>query len=94
MPGGGIEAAASIIAANPSALLLMVSIREDMDIVKSALIAGARGYVSKGITGSDLIVVARKILAGGRFVSPDLAARLLASDASFDDLAALVSPDP
>ena len=93
MPGGGIEAAISIIAENPKALLLMVSIREDMDIVKSALNAGARGYVSKGITGSDLIAVAHKILSGGRYVSPELAARLLASDAGFEDLAALDMPD-
>lgn len=89
MPGGGVEAVAGIIAVHPGALLLMVSIREDMAIVKAALEVGARGYVSKGITGSDLILVARKILSGQRYVSPELASRLLAADASFSDLAGL-----
>ena len=85
MPGGGVEAATSIIAENPKAKLLMVSIREDMATVMAALRGGARGYVSKGIVGSDLILVARRVLAGHRYVSPELALRLLSAEEADHD---------
>jgi DNA-binding NarL/FixJ family response regulator len=80
MPGGGIEAAAAIAQSHPEAAILMLSIREDLTTVRSALRAGANGYISKGVAGEDLVASARRILAGERYVSPELAARLISED--------------
>ncbi len=80
MPGGGVEAAREIHRLLPETRILMLSIREDLGVVRAALKAGALGYVSKGVDGADLIFAARRIMAGARFISPDLAARLIVGD--------------
>ena len=80
MPGGGIEAAMAIVKDHPEAAILMLSIREDLATVRAALRAGANGYISKGVSGNDLVNSARRILAGERYVSPELAARLISED--------------
>jgi two-component system, NarL family, nitrate/nitrite response regulator NarL len=77
MPGGGVEAVEQIRQLNPSSKIMILSIREDLATVRAALKAGARGYVSKGVDGADLVSSARRILAGERYVSPALAARLI-----------------
>jgi two-component system, NarL family, nitrate/nitrite response regulator NarL len=77
MPGGGVEAAEQIRKLDPTAKIMMLSIREDLATVRAALKAGARGYVSKGVDGTDLVASARRILIGERYVSPALAARLI-----------------
>lgn len=82
MPGGGVEAAAKIAVARPEAAILMLSIREDLATVRAALRAGAHGYISKGVAGNELLAAARRILAGERYVSPELAARLISDDSA------------
>ncbi len=47
--------------------------------VITALESGARGYILKGIAGPTLIMTVRAIAAGDSYITPDLAARLLAS---------------
>ena len=65
MPGGGIEAASRIARAHPETAILMLSIREDLMTVRAALRAGAHGYISKGVSGTDLINSARRVPGGG-----------------------------
>lgn len=77
MPGGGIEACEKIHSSQPDVAILMLSIREDLGTVQAALKAGARGYVAKGVDGAELLVAARRVLARERYVSPELAARVL-----------------
>lgn len=80
MPGDGVEAAAKIHAYQPTTKILMLSIREELSVVRSALKAGALGYVSKGIDGDELVAAVRKLQAGARYIGPELAARLIAGD--------------
>lgn len=80
MPGGGVEAAEAISASQPETAIMMLSIREDLATVRAALRAGAHGYISKGVGGNDLVASARRVLAGERYVSPELAARLITED--------------
>ena len=77
MPGGGIDATRQITSRWREAKVIVLSIREDLETVKAALKAGARGYVSKGVIAGELIDAVRKVLNGGSYVSPELAARLL-----------------
>lgn len=80
MPGGGVEAVVQIRNFSAQSAILMLSIREDMATVRAALKAGASGYVSKGVDSDDLVSAARRVIAGERYVSADLAARLLTQD--------------
>ncbi len=89
MPGGGVTAARRINAACPIVKIVMLTIAEDETIVGEALAAGARGYILKGVSGPDLVRTLRTINEGANFVTPSLAARLLAEGQAKKD-----EPDP
>jgi len=79
MPGmGGIAAAARIAASVPDMRILMLTVSEDKDNLLAALKAGAHGYVLKGASASELRAIVRRVAGGEAFVTPTLAARLLA----------------
>lgn len=78
MPGSGLSAIERISHACPAIKLIVLTVREDHDAVTAALKSGARGYVLKGVGGSELIDVIRSVYDGGSYVSPSLATRLLA----------------
>src|SRR5215471_21626708 len=64
MPGGGIEAAACIACDYPNVRTMMLTLSECEHDVVSALLAGARGYVLKGSTESEVIVAVHAIVQG------------------------------
>ena len=64
MPGTGVAAATRIRSIAPGLPMIMFSFRQDLDIVQACLAAGAQGYVVKGVSGPELIGIARKVLAG------------------------------
>ena len=57
----------------------MLTVQEDHDLVTMALKLGARGYILKGVGGSELVAIVRAVYDGGSYVSPSLAAKLLSS---------------
>ena len=77
MPGSGIEAARQVARVCPVVKIVMLTVSEHDDDVISALQAGARGYILKGIGGAELISIVKAVHQGESYVSPDLAARLL-----------------
>jgi two-component system nitrate/nitrite response regulator NarL len=77
LPGGGVEAAASIARACPNVRIIMLTASEDEQDVASALQAGARGYILKGSSGHEMVETVRAIAGGDSYVAPNLAARLL-----------------
>src|SRR5262245_49098920 len=77
MPGGGIEAARSIARVCPIVKMIMLTVSESEQDVAQALEAGAKGYVLKGTSGSDLIKTMFAVSRGESYVTPGLAARLL-----------------
>jgi DNA-binding NarL/FixJ family response regulator len=78
MPGGGIEAARAISQNCPAVKTIMLTVSESEEHVSQALEAGALGYVLKGTSGLELIATTSAIYRGESYVSPGLAARLLA----------------
>lgn len=78
MPGGGIEAARVISTACPVVKVIMLTVSEQEEDVTQALEAGANGYILKGTSGTDLISTLQSVSRGESYVSPGLAARLLA----------------
>jgi two-component system, NarL family, nitrate/nitrite response regulator NarL len=77
MPGDGIHAARIIGAACPATRIIMLTVSEDEDDLIAAMKAGARGYVLKGVSASELIAVVESVSSGDVYVAPRLAFGLL-----------------
>jgi two-component system nitrate/nitrite response regulator NarL len=57
--------------------LVALTAHDDVFTVSTVLAAGVRGYILKGIYGSDLVSALRTIDAGKPYVTPELASELL-----------------
>jgi two-component system, NarL family, nitrate/nitrite response regulator NarL len=79
IPGGGVEAARAISTSCPVVKIVMLTASENEDHVVSALEAGARAYVLKGVSTREMTSVVRSVHAGEVYVTPALAAHLLAT---------------
>ncbi|SNS92310.1 two component transcriptional regulator, LuxR family [Noviherbaspirillum humi] len=80
LPGwDGLTTAEKVTSACPATVVVMLTMWEDKDKLLAALKAGARGYVLKGISASDLAVVVRNAANGEVHVSSSLAAEMLVS---------------
>ena len=80
MPGwNGIITAEKIALACPATAIVMLTAADDKDKLLSALKAGARGYVLKGVSAKELADVVRSACAGDVYVSPSIAAEMLVS---------------
>jgi two-component system response regulator DesR len=80
MPGlDGIRAAAAVRRAAPSCRVLMVTTFGRPGYLKSAMLAGASGFVVKDTPARQLAEAVRRVHMGLRVVDPALAAESLAS---------------
>lgn len=78
MPGGGLEAIFRIQTSCPVVKVAMLTVSEDEGNVTAALHAGARGFIAKGVSGAELLQAIKAVAMGEHYVSPSLAAKLLA----------------
>jgi two-component system, NarL family, invasion response regulator UvrY len=84
MPGrSGLDVLKDLKALRPKLPVLVLSMHPEDQYGKRVLKAGAAGYMNKESAPEELIKAIRKILAGGYYVSPELAERL-ACDLSRD----------
>jgi DNA-binding NarL/FixJ family response regulator len=73
MPGlSGIDAALKLRAADRQAKIIFLTVHQDQDYLRAALATGALGYIVKDQLASDLVPGLREVIAGRRFVSPQL----------------------
>lgn len=77
MPGNGLSAARDIHAAQPDCAVAMLTASEQDEDLFTALQAGARGYILKGVGANELINAVRGLAAGESHIAPGLAARVL-----------------
>jgi hypothetical protein len=78
MPGGsGLVAIRAIIAANPNARILVVTLFEDDDSVFTALRSGARGYILKDADEAEMVRALRAVANGEAIFSPAIATRVM-----------------
>ncbi len=74
MPGrSGVDLLGDIKRIRPKLPVLILSMHPENQFAKRALKAGASGYVNKGSATEELTTAIRKLLAGRRYVSPELA---------------------
>ena len=78
MPGlNGVEATRRIVATSPHIGVLVVTMFEDDDSVFAAMRAGARGYLLKGVDGTETVRAIRVVANGEAIFSPAIARRLM-----------------
>jgi len=77
MPGrGGLEVLQQIKAYHPSLPVLVISMYSEDQYATRVLRAGAAGYLTKESAPSQLVKAIRKVVRGGKYVSPTLAEKL------------------
>jgi DNA-binding NarL/FixJ family response regulator len=85
MPGrSGVDVLRNLKALRPKLPVLVLSMHPEDQYGKRVLKAGASGYMNKESAPEELIKAVRKLLSGGRYVSPTLA-ETLAVDLGRDD---------
>jgi DNA-binding NarL/FixJ family response regulator len=75
LPGlNGIDATRRILCEFPRTHIIVLSACHTPEHVRRSLRAGARGYVLKTAVGAELLRAVQVVTAGGRYVSPAIAA--------------------
>jgi DNA-binding NarL/FixJ family response regulator len=78
MPGGGgVEVLRQVGRERPTQRFLALSVSDAADDVIAVIRAGARGYVTKSISGEDLAAAVRRVRDGDAVFSPRLAGFVL-----------------
>lgn len=74
LPGmSGLDATRRILAAQPDAAILMLSMHAEDTLVRQALDAGARGYILKNAMDLDLANAVKRVAKGERVLDSQLA---------------------
>jgi two-component system response regulator NreC len=77
----GLEALPELLKEHEEAKVLVLSMQDDPRYVREAFSVGASGYVLKEAADAELVAAIREVAKGGRYVHPELGARLVAAAA-------------
>jgi DNA-binding NarL/FixJ family response regulator len=89
--GGGAEVLRRVLAGSPEVRFLALSVSDAPEDVIAVIRAGARGYVTKSITGDELVDAVTRVATGDAVFSPRLAGFVL--DAFAGDRPPPVDPE-
>lgn len=79
MPGrSGLELLRQVHEEAPRLPVLVLSMHQEQQYAVRALRAGAAGYLNKDSAPEHLVTAIRRVVAGGRFISPEVAEALAA----------------
>jgi two-component system, NarL family, response regulator NreC len=78
----GLEIIPQLLQENPGTKVLVLSMQDDPRYVREAFDAGANGYVLKEAADSEVVAAVREVAGGGRYVDPELGARLVAAESA------------
>jgi DNA-binding NarL/FixJ family response regulator len=82
--GGGLEVLRQLHDGAPEVKFLALSVSDAAEDVIGVIRGGARGYVTKSITGSELVAAIRRVAEGDAVFSPRLAGFVLDAFAGQD----------
>jgi DNA-binding NarL/FixJ family response regulator len=78
LPGlNGVETTAEILRHNPDCRVVILSMYDDEHSVVSAIRSGARAFILKRASDTDLVDALRIVARGGSYLSPQVSDRLL-----------------
>jgi len=78
----GLDIIPTLLHENPDTKILVLSMQDDPRYVRKAFDAGASGYVLKEAADSEVVAAVREVAGGGRYVDPELGARLVAAESA------------
>ena len=87
--GGGVEVLRKVHEKDPERKFLALSVSDAAEDVIGVIRAGARGYVTKSISGAELIDAIRRVAEGDAVFSPRLAGFVLDAFSGAIDLASV-----
>ncbi|MDQ2982929.1 MAG: response regulator transcription factor [Actinomycetota bacterium] len=76
----GLEVLPTLLLEGPESRVLILSMEDDPEYVRQAFSAGASGYVLKEAADTEVVAAIREVAGGGRYVNPELGARLVTAD--------------
>jgi two-component system, NarL family, response regulator NreC len=76
----GLDVIPTLLHERPEAKVLVLSMQDDPQYVRQAFAAGASGYVLKEAADTEVVAAVREVANGGRYVHPELGARLVAAE--------------
>ncbi len=78
LPGiDGLETTSRLLAMHPETNILVLSVDDDLHIVRDAIRRGARGYLTKNVDREELVDAIRKVALGKRHLAEELLERVL-----------------
>jgi RNA polymerase sigma factor (sigma-70 family) len=78
LPGlNGVETTAEILRYHPDCKIVILSMYDDENSVVSAIRSGARAFILKKASDTDLVEALRMVSRGGAYLSPQVSDRLL-----------------
>jgi DNA-binding NarL/FixJ family response regulator len=83
----GLDVVPTILHERPETRILVLSMQDDPQYVRQAFSAGASGYVLKEAADTEVVAAIREVAGGGRYVHPELGARLVAAETAAEQLA-------
>ena len=87
--GGGVEVIKQVHATQPDVKFLAVSVSDAAEDVIGVIRAGARGYVTKSISGAELVEAIGRVADGDAVFSPRLAGFVLDAFSGAIDIASI-----
>ncbi|HKD33144.1 MAG TPA: response regulator transcription factor [Gaiellaceae bacterium] len=76
----GLEIIPQLLHENDQMKILVLSMQDEPSYVREAFEAGASGYVLKEAADAEVVAAIREVSQGGRYVHPELGARLVAAE--------------
>jgi len=73
----GLEVLKEVLKIRPRLPVLILSMHSEEQYARRAFRAGASGYITKDCTRTELVAAIRKVLKGGKYVTPALAEKLV-----------------
>src|SRR3954469_16138960 len=78
LPGlNGVETTAEILRHHPDCKVVILSMYDDENSVVGAVRSGARGFILKKVSDTDLLEALHVVARGGAYLSPQVSDRLL-----------------
>lgn len=78
LPGiDGLETTTRLLARHPDTNVLVLSVDDDLHLVRDAIRRGARGYLTKNVDREELVDAIRKVASGKRHLAEELLERVL-----------------
>jgi two-component system, NarL family, response regulator NreC len=76
----GLDVVPTLLHEQPETKVLVLSMQDDPQYVRQAFAAGASGYVLKEAADVEVVSAIREVARGGRYVHPELGARLVSAE--------------